>query len=920
MFSRLTRRFAGLRSRRRPAGRQLQIEDLEGRTLLTAIPINFGATPMSPPVVVNGEMFFAANDPTHGVQLWESNGTAAGTVRLTDGNDANSGINPTDLTAVGGTLYFAADDLTHSAQLWKSDGTAAGTTMVTEANNGQGWFYGLYAYDLTAVGGTLYFDAIDTNPADAASADGVQLFESNGTAAGTMIVKDIPGANGYPGSYPADLSAAGSQLYFSATEGGYGSQLWTTNGTAAGTTMLTSGDAAGGGTAPQSPTAATGDVFFSGFDPTDKDQLWKSNGTAAGTARLTTANAATTGMNPQFLSASASTVYFSANDGVHGTQLWSNNGTTSTMLTSGNVAGGGLQPNDLTMVGNTLYFSADDGVHGTQLWSTNGTAAGTAMVADINGTTTADVTNITNLNGTACFAAYTNKNGFQIWQTNGTSAGTVMDTSLATGATNVPSDLTVESNDLYFMAPGATLWEWAPATAQTTPTITWATPAGITYGTALSSAQLDATASVAGTFAYSPAAGTVLKAGSDTLSVTFTPTDTTDYTTATGTVTLAVAQATPTITWANPAAITYGTALTSAQLDATASVAGTFVYSPAAGTVPKAGSDTLSVAFTPTDTTDYKTATGTVTLAVAQAAPTITWATPAGITYGTALSSAQLDATASVPGSFVYSPAAGTVPAAGTDTLSVTFTPTDTTDYSTATTTTTLVVLSANSATLLNQDTTTQGNWIGTYGSQGYDVIRSSSNLPSYATITPAHQANWTWASSTTDQRALKTAGGSSRIAACWYQSTSFSVTVNLTDGQAHDLELYFLDWDKAGRSEQVQITDATTGAVLSTTSVSSFASGVYLDYAVSGKVVITITRQAGPNAVLSGLFLDPSQGATTMSAAGARLSGPAMPGASAGSAASIEGMGAIPGDLTDVSGTTDITDSSMNGSRRREV
>ncbi len=304
----------------------------------------------------------------------------------------------------------------------------------------------------------------------------------------------------------------------------------------------------------------------------------------------------------------------------------------------------------------------------------------------------------------------------------------------------------------------------------------------------------------------------------------------------------------------------------------------------------------------------------------AKATPTITWATPAGIMYGTALTSAQLDATASVPGTFVYSPAAGTVPAAGTDTLSVTFTPTDTTDYTTATATTTLVVLSANSATLLDQDTTTQGNWIGTYGSQGYDVIGNSVSLPSYATITPAGQSNWNWASGITDRRALETAGGSSRIAACWYQTTRFSVTVNLTDGQVHDLELYLLDWDKAGRSEQVQITDATTGAVLSTTSVSSFASGVYLDYAVSGKVVITITRQAGPNAVLSGLFLDPSQGAGTMSAAESSWSGRALSGASAGSAGSIEGMGALPGDLTDVTGTTDITDSSMKGSGRREV
>ena len=111
MFSHLMRRPSSrTTSRRKRTGVRLLVEDLEGRTLLTAIPINFGATVMSPPVVVNGEMFFAANDSTHGVQLWESNGTAAGTVRLTDGNDVNGGIYPSDLTAVGGTLYFSADD------------------------------------------------------------------------------------------------------------------------------------------------------------------------------------------------------------------------------------------------------------------------------------------------------------------------------------------------------------------------------------------------------------------------------------------------------------------------------------------------------------------------------------------------------------------------------------------------------------------------------------------------------------------------------------------------------------------------------------------------------------------------------------------------------------------------------------------
>jgi hypothetical protein len=228
-----------------------------------------------------------------------------------------------------------------------------------------------------------------------------------------------------------------------------------------------------------------------------------------------------------------------------------------------------------------------------------------------------------------------------------------------------------------------------------TSTVSWSTPAAITYGTALNSAQLDAYSTVAGSFSYSPAAGTVLKAGVQTLSVTFTPADSADYTAATATVTLtvnSVTQATPAISWTVPAAITYGTVLSAKQLDATSTVAGAFVYTPAAGVLLKAGSQTLLVTFTPTDTTAYTTATATVSLTVNKATPNITWAAPAAITYETALSSAQLDASSTVPGAFVYSPAAGTVLNAGSQTLSVTFTPVDTTDYTTATDSVTLTV------------------------------------------------------------------------------------------------------------------------------------------------------------------------------------------------------------------------------------
>ena len=105
--------------------------------------------------------------------------------------------------------------------------------------------------------------------------------------------------------------------------------------------------------------------------------------------------------------------------------------------------------------------------------------------------------------------------------------------------------------------------------------------------------------------------------------------------------------------------------------------------------------------------------TATATIAVAQATPTITWANPASIVYGTALSSAQLDATASVPGTFTYTPAAGTVLGAGnSQTLSVTFTPTDSTDYKSASATASINVLPVPlaSATIVKQDATTQGD------------------------------------------------------------------------------------------------------------------------------------------------------------------------------------------------------------------
>jgi hypothetical protein len=198
------------------------------------------------------------------------------------------------------------------------------------------------------------------------------------------------------------------------------------------------------------------------------------------------------------------------------------------------------------------------------------------------------------------------------------------------------------------------------------------------------------TAKAAGTLTVQAAYVEATPAGTSPASASVTPQNLSASTQIT--ITAAGSSNVPTITWNAPAAIPYGTALSTTQLSATTNVAGTFAYSPAAGTVLKAGTQTLSVVFTPTDTKTYSAATASVQLTVNQAAAVITWPQPAPVAAGATLSATQLDATANVPGSFMYSPAAGTVLAAGTQQLTAVFSPTDTTDYASATAHASLVV------------------------------------------------------------------------------------------------------------------------------------------------------------------------------------------------------------------------------------
>ena len=238
------------------------------------------------------------------------------------------------------------------------------------------------------------------------------------------------------------------------------------------------------------------------------------------------------------------------------------------------------------------------------------------------------------------------------------------------------------------------------AVARANPVMQWPEPAALFYGDRLADDQLCAKASVPGTFNYIPSKGEILPAGKHTLNCIFTPEDTANYEIQQITATVQVSKATPTIQWATPAPIDYGTPLSKEQLNASCNVAGRMQYLPGEGAVLGSGMHSPLVQFVPEDTANYNVARATVPLTVNQGKPAIRWEAPAPITYGTPLGSAQLCATSSVQGIFSYQPEEGTVLSEGSHRITASFMPADVTNYKKTTVEIELVVRKATPAAI----------------------------------------------------------------------------------------------------------------------------------------------------------------------------------------------------------------------------
>ena len=438
-----------------------------GTALVAALP-DGGLTPTPYALsggftAAGGKAYFSYNDNTHGNELWVTDGTAAGTHIVADLTPGATGSNPQNLNAVGGRLVFTAADAAHPEleTLYATDGTAAGTVSLTGLTM-------LTTPGFLTAGGSLYFDSrtIDPNTSEATDA----IWVSDGTQAGTHAAVTLPaGTTADVRFYSNWLAAVGTRLYFTATDQTAGSELWTSDGTVAGTRIVKDintttpqpepwfipVDGPNGSSSPQQLTAVGGTLYFTADDGVQGQELWTSDGTDAGTRMVADLSPGVgsvggplygtdgTGSQIKGLTAVGAKLYFSADDGTHGPQLYVSDGTAAGTITLTSVTHsssgpgpvaltGAENPVILSAAGGQVFFSIGDSADGRQLWATDGTAAGTHLIKIIG--STSDLLDqfgrgpgpLGAVGGKLLFQADDNAHGRQLWATDGTAAGTAI--------------------------------------------------------------------------------------------------------------------------------------------------------------------------------------------------------------------------------------------------------------------------------------------------------------------------------------------------------------------------------------------------------------------------------------------------------------------------------------------------------------
>ncbi|MBA4852222.1 ELWxxDGT repeat protein [Emticicia sp. BO119] len=323
--------------------------------------------------------------------------------------DGSASVN--NLTAVNDILYFTAYDTNneHGEELWRSDGTKAGTFMVKDIKPGSA---SSDIIQLLNVNGTLYFAAKDANYI-------YRLWKSDGTEQGTVMVNSTV-------SFANTMTHVNGTIFFSSTTDEYGTELWKSDGTTGGTSLVKDLNPGSGNAFINNLTNINGTLYFT-TSHNNFWALWKSDGTEEGTEIVKQVDSPYAIM--QSLTNVNGSLFLIIDDTVHGGELWKSDGTTAgtEMVKDINTGVEGSIINSMVAVGDILYFSAYTDTYGRELWRSDGTESGTKIVKDIYmGFADSNAMMFVNVDGTLYFGADDGEHGRELWKSDGTPEGTVM--------------------------------------------------------------------------------------------------------------------------------------------------------------------------------------------------------------------------------------------------------------------------------------------------------------------------------------------------------------------------------------------------------------------------------------------------------------------------------------------------------------
>lgn len=364
--------------------------------------------------VLNGFIYFSARTAAEGRELWRTDGTGAGTTLVKDivpGTDSSNTEGNYHITSSGTYLLFAANTAASGVELWRSDGTGPGTALLKEINTGNANADSSNPHNFYPFNGSFLFTATD-------AIHGEELWKTDGTASGTVLVKDInPGTGsftevelfpGFPFPVFFGFHTFNNHAYFQANDGTSTGELWSTDGTTGNTILLKD---IVPGTSPSFIFCIDGVNLSNKFifpvsdgDAASRSELWESDGTPGGTVLFKSFTPVINGDIPTVYIPYNANLYgatftqslfqgnkffFTARTPTQGIELWISDGTSGGTQVVKDInpgTGNGIDTTsgDYLYTSTALFFNGNDGNLGNELWKTDGTAAGTSIVKDIN--------------------------------------------------------------------------------------------------------------------------------------------------------------------------------------------------------------------------------------------------------------------------------------------------------------------------------------------------------------------------------------------------------------------------------------------------------------------------------------------------------------------------------------------------------